>query len=127
MSDTLDALIVGAGPIGLETAWAINRAGGRAVVVDRGAIGSTMRWWAPGTKFFSSPERIAIAGVPMAVRDQEKATREDYLGYLVQVAQTHALDVRTFTEVLDVSQDDDGLAVAVCDARTGADQPGLCA
>ncbi len=110
-------VIVGAGPIGLETAWALQRCGVDSLVVDRGAIGATMRWWAPGTKFFSSPDRIAIAGVPMAVANQEKATREDYLGYLVQVARTHSINVRTFTSVVGIERSGDGFAVSVRDAR----------
>ncbi len=125
MGDELDVLVVGAGPIGLETAWLLGRCGLKSAVVDRGAIGATMRWWAPGTKFFSSPERIAIAGVPMAVANQEKATREDYLGYLVQVARAHSIDVRTFTSVDAVQRSGVGFAIATSDARTGADLPGL--
>lgn len=117
-----EVLIVGAGPIGLETAWALRRVGVDSIVVDRGAIGATMRWWAPGTKFFSSPDRIAIAGLPMAVANQEKATREDYLGYLVQVARAHSINVRTFTSVEGIERSGGGFAVRVRDARL-ADGP----
>lgn len=86
--------IVGAGPIGLETAWALANRGVRAVILEAGRVGSTMAWWAPGTKYFSSPERIEICRVPLVTRDQDKATREDYLAYLQQVVRAHALDTR---------------------------------
>jgi thioredoxin reductase (NADPH) len=112
-----DALIIGAGPIGIETAVALQKRGKRVIVVDAGAIGSTLVWWAPGTKFFSSPERIAIAGVPMAVPDQEKATREDYLGYLRQVVGMFAVDVRTFTRVTGIERTDNGFEIRCVDGR----------
>ena len=113
-----DVLVVGAGPIGIETAVALQKRGKRVIVVDAGAIGSTLVWWAPGTKFFSSAERIAIAGVPMAVPDQEKATREDYLGYLRQVVGMFAVDVRTFTRVTGIERTDNGFEIRCVDGRS---------
>src|ERR1044071_8979902 len=56
-------------------------------------------WWAPGTRFFSSPERIAICGLPLVTPTQEKATREEYLAYLRGVAAQLNLRVRTFERV----------------------------
>ncbi|MFT5423840.1 MAG: thioredoxin reductase (NADPH) [Phycisphaerales bacterium] len=92
--------IIGAGPLGLETAWALANRGVRSVILEAGRVGSTMAWWAPGTKYFSSPERIEICRVPLVTRDQDKATREDYLAYLQQVVGTHSLDVRTGRRVI---------------------------
>ncbi len=100
-----EVAIIGAGPIGLEMAVACKRAGVSSVQIEAGAIGSTMGWWAPGTRYFSSPERIAIAGVPLVVAGEEKATREDYLHYLRQVAAQFALDVRTFERVVEIERD----------------------
>lgn len=97
-------VIVGAGPIGLETAVALRAAGVSSVVVEAGEVGATFGWWAPGTRFFSSPERIAIAGAPLVVAGEEKATREDYLRYLRGVAQQFAVDVRTFERVVGIER-----------------------
>lgn len=91
--------IIGAGPIGLEVAWALRKEGTEPLHFDAGAIGSTMGWWAPGTRFFSSPERIAICGVPLLTPTQEKATREEYLTYLRAIATQFDLRVRTFERV----------------------------
>ena len=87
MRSAADLAIVGAGPIGLELAVALKRAGIDYVHFDARQIGYTISWFAPQTKFFSSNERIAIAGVPLNTADQSKATREEYLAYLRGVVQ----------------------------------------
>jgi len=94
--------IVGAGPIGLELAVALKRAGVRYIQWEAGQIGSTMQWWPPGTRWFSSPERIAIAGVPLVTQAQEKATREEYLAYLRGVVGQFGLGVHTYERVSSV-------------------------
>lgn len=94
-----DVLIVGAGPIGIELAIALRRAGVAYEQLDAGQIGATIEWWAPQTRFFSSPERIEIAGVPLGTLDQSKATREEYLLYLRSVVAQFDLPIYTFERV----------------------------
>lgn len=94
-----EVLIVGAGPIGIELAVALRRQGVPYEQLDAGQLGSTIEWWAPQTHFFSSPERIAIAGVPLATLDQGKATREEYLLYLRSVVAQFDLPIHTFERV----------------------------
>jgi thioredoxin reductase (NADPH) len=95
----VDVAIIGAGPIGIELAVALKHAGVRFALIDAGNVGSTFMWWAPGTRFFSSPERIAIAGVPLVTINQEKATREEYLAYLRGIVQQFDLSVMSGTRV----------------------------
>lgn len=101
-----DILLVGAGPIGIEIAIGLKRAGLDYAHLDAGQIGSTISWYAPQTQFFSSPERIAIAGVPLQTVDQSKATREEYLTYLRSVVQQFDLDIRTFERVVSIGRRD---------------------
>src|ERR1700722_14325309 len=82
-----DVAIVGAGPIGLELAVALKRRGVDYIHFDAKQIGYTVSWFAPQTRFFSSNERIAIAGVPLITPDQTKCTREEYLAYLRGIVQ----------------------------------------
>jgi thioredoxin reductase (NADPH) len=98
--ESTDVLLIGAGPIGIETAVALRRAGIEHIHVEAGQVGATIHWWAPGTRFFSSPERIAIAGVPLTTLTQDKATREEYLAYLRAVVQQFGLSIRTRERVV---------------------------
>ena len=102
MSDerTHDLAIIGGGPIGIELAVAARRAGIGYVHFEAGQIGHTMMWWAPGPRWFSSNERIAIAGVPLITPDQTKCTREQYLAYLRLVVTVHRLSIRTYEPIV---------------------------
>ena len=104
-----EVLIVGAGPIGIELAVALKKRGVAYLQVDAKQIASTIAWFAPQTHFFSSPERIAIAGVPLQTLDQTKATREEYLTYLRMVVQQFDLEIQTFQRVENIARGDDGL------------------
>lgn len=99
MDQPFDVAIVGAGPIGLELAVALKRAGVSYLQFDAKQVGYTVSWFAPQTRFFSSNERIAIAGVPLQTYDQTKATREEYLTYLRRVVQEFDLRVNTYEPV----------------------------
>jgi thioredoxin reductase (NADPH) len=103
-----EAAIIGAGPIGLEVAVAFQRAGIDYLHFDARQIGYTISWFAPQTRFFSSAERIAIAGVPLQIADQGKATREDYLAYLRGVVQQFDLKVRTCEPIIAIEKRDGG-------------------
>src|SRR6266478_1237094 len=97
-----EVAIVGAGPLGIELAVALQRAGISFIQFDARQIGYTISWFPPQTRFFSSNDRIAIAGVPLQTPDQNKATREQYLAYLRTVTQQFALQIKSYEEVVGV-------------------------
>jgi thioredoxin reductase (NADPH) len=103
--------IVGAGPIGLELAINLRAAGIDYLQFDAGQVGHTISWYPRQTRFFSSPDRIAIAGVPLQTADQSKATREEYLAYLRAVVQQFDLPVRTYERVVALERSADGFEV----------------
>ncbi len=94
-----DVVIIGAGPIGLELAVALKDAGVNYLQFDANQIGHTISWYPKQTTFFSSPDRIAICGVPLNTPDQSKATREDYLAYLRGIVEQFDLNVHTYERV----------------------------
>lgn len=94
-----EAVVVGGGPIGIETAIELRRRGIDASVLEAGMLGQTISWWAPQTRWFSSNDRISIAGVPLHTVDQSKASREEYLNYLRGVVDQFQVPVQTFAKV----------------------------
>ena len=108
---SVDVAVIGAGPIGLEVAAALRRAGLDTLNVDRGPIGSQIVDFPPATRWFSGPERIAIAGVPLETTSQEKAAREEYLAYLRMVVRLLELPVRTFETVDSVDRSSEGFVL----------------
>jgi thioredoxin reductase (NADPH) len=100
--------IIGAGPIGLELAIALKQAGIDCVQIDALQIGSTIAWYPPQMLFHSSADRLALAGVPLQVPDQQKPTREEYLAYLRALVQQFALQVRTFERVERIERLEEG-------------------
>jgi thioredoxin reductase (NADPH) len=122
--DPADVAIVGGGPIGLELGIRLRAAGVRTVQFEAGPIGATIGWGAPGTRFFSSPERIAIAGVPIPSEDQSKATRERYLAYLRAVVEQFQLPVHAWRRVSHIDGDQaSGFRLAVRPSEHGVGGP----
>lgn len=107
MTQRIDVAIVGGGPIGIETAITLRKAGYDARVFEAGPLGHTISWWAPQTRWFSSNDRIAIAGVPLQTIDQSKASREEYLNYLRGIVDQFDVPVETFTRVQNIQPIDD--------------------
>ena len=99
----VDVALIGAGPIGIEMAGVLSRAGIRYVHLESGPIGNTITRWPRNTQFFSSPEWIAIAGIPIQTAGQEIATGEQYLAYLRMVVESLSLEVQTYESVTGIS------------------------
>ena len=108
MELSIRVCIVGGGPIGIELAVALKRRQIDFQLIEAGSIGQTMSWWAPQTRWFSSNQRISIAGVPLVTPDQQKATREQYLAYLRSVVTQFELNLQTYQKVVRVESIKDG-------------------
>ncbi|MCA9986759.1 MAG: NAD(P)-binding domain-containing protein [Anaerolineales bacterium] len=103
-----DVAIVGAGPMGLEMAVALKRAGVNYIQFDAHQIGYSLTWWPRNTNFFSTTERLAIAGVPIQNNHQQRITGEDYLAYLRGVVEQFDLQVNTYEPVMAIEKEPAG-------------------
>lgn len=102
------AAIIGAGPIGIELATCFKRLGLDFIHLEARQIGYTMSWWPRNTSFFSTTERIEIAGIPMPSNTQARATGEDYLAYLRSVIEQLDLQINTYEPVVDIQTFSEG-------------------
>ena len=106
----MDLLIVGAGPCGLAAAIAAQRAGLTAVVIDAGAVVSTITQYPYYVSFFSTAEKLTLGGVPFVV-SSDKPSRRDGLSYYRAIVRHFGLDVRQYERVTGLEQSGTGFAV----------------
>ena len=109
-------IIIGAGPIGIELAMAFKRHALNYLHLEAGQIGNFIASWPPHTQFFSSPEWIAIGGVPIQTATQQQVTGEEYLAYLRQVVESVDLPINTYervTRIVRIKEQDDDARFAV--------------
>ena len=110
-----DTLLIGAGPIGIEMASVLSRAGISYLHLEGGAIGETISRWPRNTHFFSSPEWISIAGMPIHSTGQTIPTGEEYLAYLRHIVETLELEVHTYERVTEISGSQGDFAIQTRD------------
>jgi thioredoxin reductase (NADPH) len=101
MSDVVDVLVVGAGPVGLACAIEAQRERLTVRVIEKGALVNSIVGYPAQVEFFSTPELIEIGGYPFPVQGY-KPLREDALEYYRGVAARERLDVRLYERVLAV-------------------------
>ena len=114
-----EVLILGAGPIGIELAANLKRFNVPYLHMEAGRLAETIARWPRTTPFFSSPERVAVAGVPLQTVHQSMVTGEEYLAYLRGVVEIHDLDVMLYCRVTHISapQGPDGGFTVTADRR----------
>lgn len=102
MSDQyIDVVVVGAGPCGIAAGAAARQAGFSTVLFDRGCVTQSILAYPYYMTFFSTAEKLEIAGVPFTIPDS-KPNRREALSYYRRVVRAHALDVRQYEEVITV-------------------------
>jgi thioredoxin reductase (NADPH) len=104
----IEAAVVGAGPIGIETAIALQEAGIDTALFEAQQIGHAISNWPPDTRFYSPPERIALAGVPVHTSDQLCITGEEYLPYLRMLVEQFELRLHNYEPVLNIERVEGG-------------------
>ena len=102
VKDIEDALIVGAGPIGLACAISAMRRGLDPLLIDAGALVNSILHYPVGMTFFTTPDLLEIGGHPFACAGV-KPTREEALKYYRGVARAEGIRVRTYTRLAGAS------------------------
>lgn len=112
-----DVVIVGAGPNGIAAAVFAQRAGLRAVVLDRGRVVDSFRRYPEQMRFSSTREKMTIPGFPFeppagATPDPWPGawpaalnpTRDEAIAYYTSVVEQAGLDVRPWRRVVAVER-----------------------
>lgn len=110
MNETLDLIIIGAGPAGLSAADAAAREGLSYLVVEKGTIADTIRHYPVGRTLFSTVNELEMReGTLRPIR--EKPTREELLSHYIHFVLDQNLNIKTDEVVTDVRVEGDGFAV----------------
>ncbi|MGA8673308.1 MAG: YpdA family putative bacillithiol disulfide reductase [Terracidiphilus sp.] len=117
---TFDLLVVGAGPTGLACAIEAQKAGFRAVLVDKGCVCNSLYHYPSHMTFFTTSELLEIGDIPFP-SPNAKPTRNEALEYYRQVAAFYKLDVRQYQRVEKVVGADGAFDIHTVDrfSRTG--------
>lgn len=106
MSDLLDVVIVGGGPIGLACGIAAKEANLSYAILEKGCLVNSLFHYPLNMTFFSTSDRLEIGGVPF-ISHGPKPTRSEALEYYRRVSATHQLQVRLYEEVQAIERNRD--------------------
>jgi thioredoxin reductase (NADPH) len=110
----VDVLVIGAGPTGLACGIEAQRAGFKAVVIDKGCLVNSIFNYPANMTFFTTPELLEIGDLPFTTAHQ-KPTREEALEYYRKVAEHYRLPVAQYQWVKTVNGRDGDFHVTTSD------------
>ncbi|MDA0246169.1 MAG: NAD(P)-binding domain-containing protein [Chloroflexi bacterium] len=114
--------IIGAGPIGLELAISLGRQNIPYILFEANQLGHEFSKWPPQTRFFSTPEHVALAGVPIHTPDQIALTSEQYEAYLRMLCEMFAVNLHNYERITAVHKQPDGQFILHSSTSTAAHQ-----
>lgn len=114
MTESFDALVVGAGPTGLACGIELQNRGVKAVLIEKGCVVNSIYHYPTHMTFFTTPELLEIGDIPMTSLN-EKPNRTEALKYYRRVADHFRLDVRQYEKVDRISGDDNAFEAHTTD------------
>ncbi len=101
--EILDLLIVGAGPIGLNTALKAKEKNLNYLIIEKGTTVNSLYRYPLYMQFFSTADRLEIAGVPF-ISTGAKPGRRDALEYYGTIARSNELNIHHYEKVLQIEK-----------------------
>jgi thioredoxin reductase (NADPH) len=100
----LDLLVVGAGPTGIAIGAEARMHGLSVVLLDRGPLTSAIQGYPTFMEFFTTRDRLEIAGVPFAI-PEDKPTRRQALVYYRSVVERYGVPLALYEDVVAIERD----------------------
>lgn len=98
MTEILDVLIIGAGPIGMACGIEAQKNGLSYIIVEKGCLVNSLYNYPVNMTFFSTSDKLEIGNIPF-VSNNIKPTRAEALEYYRRVALKFNLNINLFEEV----------------------------
>ena len=109
-----DVLIVGGGPTGMACAIEAQKAGFKAIIIDKGCLVNSIYHYPTNMVFFTTPELLEIGDVPFTT-SLAKPTRLEALEYYRRVAEHYQLQLRQYEWVKTITGKDGDFHVTATD------------
>jgi thioredoxin reductase (NADPH) len=109
-----DVLVVGAGPTGLACAIEAQKAGFKAIILDKGCLVNSIYHYPANMVFFTTPELLEIGDIPFTT-SLVKPTRLEALEYYRRVAEHYQLHVCQYQWVKTITGRDGDFRVTATD------------
>lgn len=110
MSEILDIIIIGGGPIGLACALEAKKAGLDYLILEKGVLVNSLYHYPSNMTFFSTSERIEIGGIPF-VSNNVKPTRPEALEYYRRIAVSQDLKIHLHEPVQKIEEEGENYLV----------------
>lgn len=108
--ESYDAIIIGAGPIGMACGIEASKADLTYLIIDKGCLVNSIYNYPKGMTFFSTSDRLEIGGVPF-ISHQSKPNRFEALEYYRRVATSWQLNVNLYEVVEQVAKNNTGFSI----------------
>ena len=112
--NSLDVVIVGAGPTGLACGIELKRRGVNAILIEKGCVTNSLYHYPTNMVFFTTPELLEIGDIPMTSLN-EKPNRVEALKYYRRVADHYKLDIHQYEKVDSIGGADGAFLVETTD------------
>ena len=116
MSESFDAVVVGAGPTGLACGIELQQRGVNCVLIEKGCVVNSLYHYPTNMTFFTTPELLEIGNLPMTSMF-EKPNRTEALKYYRRVADHYQLHIRQYERVDRIAGEDMAFQVFTTDRR----------
>ncbi|HYG39666.1 MAG TPA: YpdA family putative bacillithiol disulfide reductase [Cytophagales bacterium] len=103
VEDTLDVIIIGAGPIGMACGIEATKSGLSYLIIEKGCLVNSIYHYPLNMTFFSTSERLEIGEVPF-ICNNPKPNRTEALEYYRRVAISWQLKINLYEKVKAVEQ-----------------------
>lgn len=112
-----DVLVVGAGPTGLACAIEAQKAGFKAIILDKGCVVNSIFHYPANMVFFTTPELLEIGDIPFTTA-LPKPTRLEALEYYRRVAEHYRLHVCQYQWVKTITGEDGDFRITATDRHS---------
>src|SRR6201996_7924721 len=106
MTESFDALVVGAGPTGLACGIELQNRGVKTVMIEKGCVVNSIYHYPTNMTFFTTPELLEIGNIPMTSLN-EKPNRTEALKYYRKVAEHYRLNIHQYERVDRIAGEND--------------------